>query len=355
MFAQIKHLAIISDNYTLLSRFYQALFGMKSSESPRPESAVAIGDGYIGMNIIPQKLGRQAGLEHFGLEVEDVEKVGARLREKYPSVQLVKRPTNRPFAGISTHDPDGYVFDLSQQQMTNRAEVYVEGEWKQDRYISHFTLRSLNPANLAKFYREVYELQETEKPNDDPNHYLTDGRVTIVVAPWAITDYEGAGIEPRHMDHLGFRVEDRGCLQKRSAGFDQKKSCVSAKTRRNGRRNQIEFARQVQARAVSALRSGRCAHRCFRGALSSIVYSSKAGCEPEGSHPVHMDHWSSKVDEIFSTTNATNRDDPSGRCGHLDDLPQFPAVLPNLAPVAGKLASAGTVMPVTQSILAGPG
>ena len=95
MFAKIKHLAIISDNYPLLSRFYEALFGMKTSKSPRPESAVAIGDGYVGMNIIPQKLGRQAGLEHFGLEVEDVEKVSARLREKYPSVQLVK---DRPIA-----------------------------------------------------------------------------------------------------------------------------------------------------------------------------------------------------------------------------------------------------------------
>ena len=229
MFAQIKHLAIISDNYTLLSRFYQALFGMKSSQSPRPESAVAISDGCIGMNIIPQKLGRQAGLEHFGLEVEDVDKVSARLREKYPSVQLIKRPTNRPFAGISTHDPDGYVFDLSQQQMTNRAEVYVEGEWKQDRYISHFTLRSLNPANLAKFYREIYELQEKEKPNDDPNHYLTDGRVTMIVAPWSITDYEGAGIEPRHMDHLGFRVEDLDAFKKDLHALVQRNPALSPK------------------------------------------------------------------------------------------------------------------------------
>ena len=92
MFAKIKHLAIISDNYTLLSRFYQALFGMKSSKSPRPESAIAIGDGYIGMNIIPQKLGRQAGLNILVWKSKTWEKVAARLREKYPSVQLVKRP-----------------------------------------------------------------------------------------------------------------------------------------------------------------------------------------------------------------------------------------------------------------------
>ena len=51
--------------------------------------------------------------------------------------------------------------------MSNRAEVYVEGEWKQDRTISHFALRSLNQANLAKFYREVYELQELEKRSAD--------------------------------------------------------------------------------------------------------------------------------------------------------------------------------------------
>ena len=229
MFAKLKHLAIISDNYVLLSRFYEALFGMKTSKSPRPESAVAIGDGYIGMNIIPQKLGRQAGLEHFGLQVEDVERVAARLREKYPEVQLVKRPSNRPFAGISTHDPDGYVFDLSQQAMTNRAEVYVEGEWKQDRYISHFVLRSLNPAHLAKFYREVYELQELEKPADDRSHYLTDGRVTMIISPWAITDYEGAGIEPRHMDHLGFRVEDLETFKEDLAALVNRNPALSPK------------------------------------------------------------------------------------------------------------------------------
>jgi predicted enzyme related to lactoylglutathione lyase len=229
MRTQIKHLAIISDNYTLLSRFYEALFGMKTGNSPRPESAVAIGDGYVGMNIIPQKLGRQAGLEHFGFEVESVDEIDARLREKYPAVKLVRRPTNRPFAGISTHDPEGYVFDLSQQQMSNRAEVYVEDEWKQPRTVSHFALRALDPARLAKFYREIYELKEAEKPAGDPNHYLTDGRVTLVVMPWNIADYEGAGIEPRHIDHLGFKVEDLEAFKKDLAALARRNPALSPK------------------------------------------------------------------------------------------------------------------------------
>src|SRR5262249_60699089 len=115
-------------------------------------------------------------------------------RDYDPAGEVSKRRKTRPLAGISTHDAEGYVFDLSQQDMTNRAEVYVEGEWKQERYVSHFVLRALNPANLAKFYREIYELQELEKPADDPSHYLTDGRVTLVVSPWSISDYERSRI-----------------------------------------------------------------------------------------------------------------------------------------------------------------
>lgn len=113
--------------------------------------------------------------------------------------------------------------------MTNRGEVYVEGEWKQDRYVSHFVLRALNPANLAKFYREIYELQEMEKPADDPNHYLTDGRMTMVISPWAITDFEGAGIEPRHMDHLGFRVEDVESFKKDLQGLVNRNPALAPK------------------------------------------------------------------------------------------------------------------------------
>jgi hypothetical protein len=59
------------------------------------------------------------------------------------------------FAGISTHDSEDYVFDLSQQEMNIAPEVYVEGEWKQDRHVSTlFCARSIRriwqsfPGNL---------------------------------------------------------------------------------------------------------------------------------------------------------------------------------------------------------------
>ncbi len=208
--SRIKHVAIVSENYALLGKFYEALFGMKASANARPDSAVAVSDGYIGMNVNPRSPGRQAGFDHFGIEVDDVEAIAERVRAKYPTVRLLKRPSNRPFAGISMHDPAGNVFDLSQEGMANRTDVYVDvarSAQPHPRRIRHFMLRTVEPERIAHFYHEMFELQLQDKAADDPNYYLTDGEVTLIIAPWRISDYEGGGIERPALDHLGFEVE----------------------------------------------------------------------------------------------------------------------------------------------------
>src|SRR2546423_4828092 len=129
--AKIKHIAIVSDQYALEGRFYEAVFGMRSAADKRPERAVTISDGNVGLNINPRKAGRPAGLDHFGIEVDDAEDVCARL-SRHPGVNFVKRPDTRPFAGISANDPAGNVFDISQRDMENRASVYVEPERRQE-------------------------------------------------------------------------------------------------------------------------------------------------------------------------------------------------------------------------------
>ena len=47
-----------------------------------------------------------------------------------------QRPSTRPFAGMTGHDPDGNVFDISQKDMTNRRDVYVENTARSIRAIS---------------------------------------------------------------------------------------------------------------------------------------------------------------------------------------------------------------------------
>ena len=211
MFAKINHVATISENYAQLGKFYESMFGMTTASNTRPQRAVTVGDGYVGLNINPRRAGRPARLDHFGIQVEDVEVAFDRMRKKYPKVEWLKRPASRPFAGITTHDPDGNVFDLSQKSMTNRTGVYVDQEdsskRKQDRYISHVAFRTLNPEAMAKFYVDMFELDTRNKAEGDPNYYVTDGHMTLMIMPWHITDYDGTGIVSPGMDHIGFTVE----------------------------------------------------------------------------------------------------------------------------------------------------
>jgi len=210
MFSKINHVAIVSENYAQLAQFYIAAFGMRTSDKTRPGRAVTVADGYVGLNINPRRAGRSAGLDHFGIQVEDCEAVFDRMRKRYPSVKWLKRPSTRPFAGISTHDPDGNMFDISQKDMANRTSVYVENDGKANpRHINHVAMRTMNPDDMATFYRDVFELalKNVERRPDDRNHYLTDGHMTLVIMPWDITDYEDTGIITAGMDHIGFKVE----------------------------------------------------------------------------------------------------------------------------------------------------
>ena len=213
---KIKHIATMSENCPRLAKFYGTAFGMKGFKSgPAPDDpslklkpkAVTVSDGYVGFNFNPRKPGRPAALDHFGFEVDNVEGTCARLRDKYPKVKVLQRPSNRPFAGLTTHDPAGNIFDLSQKQMTNRRDVYVADSWTAQRTLHHFVLRVLDPPSIARFYQDIFELEEQEKALEDPNIYLTDGRVTMVISPWDITNFKGTGIERPSMDHLGFKVE----------------------------------------------------------------------------------------------------------------------------------------------------
>jgi catechol 2,3-dioxygenase-like lactoylglutathione lyase family enzyme len=213
MFAKINHIATISENYAVAGKFYESIFGMKTSANARPARAVTVGDGYVGLNINPRKAGRPARLDHFGIQIDDVETVFDRLRRDYPRVEWLKRPSTRPFAGITTHDPDGNVFDLSQKDMANRKDIYVESHAINPRHISHFGLRTLNPEAMARFYCDVFELEQRNKQEGDPNYYVTDGHITMVIMPWRITDYEGTGIVSPAMDHIGFTVDSYASFQ----------------------------------------------------------------------------------------------------------------------------------------------
>ena len=223
MLTRIQHFAIVSENFVREAKFYEAVFGMKRSKPGSAEEekairtnyAVSISDGYVGVTMIGRKPGYIPGLHHFGVDVDDVDDAMARIRKNYPDVAVLKRPSNRPFATYGAHDPEGNYFDLTQEGMSNRRDVYAvrpsllqaEHQREESRRVHHLKLRVMNAPAIAAFYRDMLDLREADKALEDPNFYLTDGRMTLIIAPWKMSDFEGAGIDRPGLEHVGFQVE----------------------------------------------------------------------------------------------------------------------------------------------------
>lgn len=207
MFAKINHLAICSDYYATNARFYQALFGMKASNSPRPARAVPVGDGQIGLNNIPRRDGRRSGLDHFGLEVESMQLALERIKAFDPSLTYVQRPAVRPNAAWSAHDPDMIIYDLAERDSGKALDIFAENKGElPKRYIDHVVLRSRNPERSAEFYSTVFELTPSND-NEDNSWRVSDGRVSLVILPWSMDNFIGHDPMPPAIDHFGFRVE----------------------------------------------------------------------------------------------------------------------------------------------------
>jgi len=227
MLTRIQHFAIVSENFVREARFYESVFGMKRSKPGSEEEqrairtnyAVSISDGYVGVTMIGRKPGYVPGLHHFGVDVDDVDDAIARIKKNYPEVAVLKRPSNRPFATFGAHDPEGNYFDLTQEGMLNRRDVYVERQREQPRRIHHLKLRVMNAPAVAGFYRDMLDLQEADKALEDPNFYLTDGKMTLIVAPWKMSDFEGAGIDRAGLEHVGFQVESVDAVKKELAAL----------------------------------------------------------------------------------------------------------------------------------------
>jgi len=253
MFSKLSHLAITTDQYTVLGMFYRAYLGMKvSGDTERERSAISVGDGYVGMTIIPRRPGRRGGLDHFGIEVEDFDKARQRITTKYPDIEVVKRPDNRPFASFSTHDPAGNYFDLSQKGHENRAEIYEAKAWQQDNTFNHFALRVREPERIAGFYTDVFELEARNVPVPGNGYELTDGRMTLVILPWKISDFNGTGIEQPALDHIGFTVPDIEAFKKHVAKLDRSNPQIASRP--------IDFNEEGKARLALF-------KRCSRGAF----------------------------------------------------------------------------------------
>jgi catechol 2,3-dioxygenase-like lactoylglutathione lyase family enzyme len=107
---QIRHVAIASSDPEKLSEFYKTAFGMKQVHGMG--GAIYLSDGSINLALNRVYIGREAGIYHFGVEVENIEELKKKLKEAGASSEVQKRPRNRE-AEFRVFDPDGNAIDLS--------------------------------------------------------------------------------------------------------------------------------------------------------------------------------------------------------------------------------------------------
>lgn len=230
MFSHINHMAMISPQYPLLERFYRSLFKFENSGRNDPEASTVVGDGNVGLNILPRRDGYVGGIDHFGLVVEDIEEVLSRMQRAHPNANIVKRPSYRPFASFSGHDPDGNVFDLAQKDSKNLDDVYAEKKSQEHACtFNRFAIRTMNAEACAEFYADVFELSPLNRKDGDANYHLTDGTVTLSIMPWRIDEFGGTSIKRPGPDHIGIKVANIEDFKTEMARIGDKNSFLAAR------------------------------------------------------------------------------------------------------------------------------
>ncbi|MGB0575094.1 MAG: hypothetical protein ACPGPC_02905 [Alphaproteobacteria bacterium] len=246
MFAHINHMAIISNQYPFLQKYYQSVFGLETSGRNDFESASVVSDGNLGLNIIPRRDGYVGGLDHFGMVVDSIELVEERMAGAYEGAACVKRPAIRPFAAYSGHDPDGNVFDLAEKGSKNLRDVYADGvESSANCTFNRYAIRTPNAEKCAEFYSEVFELQLSNRKEGDPNFHLTDGTMTLSIMPWSVSIFAGMSIKRPGPDHIGFKVKDMDAFKAEEKRIGEKNTFLAS--RRLGGSEESEVRRELFA------------------------------------------------------------------------------------------------------------
>jgi catechol 2,3-dioxygenase-like lactoylglutathione lyase family enzyme len=211
MFARIRHVAIITENYQRMAKFYQTIFGMKKITSGMTDEKGDynpdrghISDGVIGMALLQRHPGNRSGIDHYGFEVRDIDTLLGRVKARYPELRVITSLEHVPFSVARMLDPAGTHIDVSQQGVAKVREGYLEGGWDQPRQLSHVAIRSADPAKLAEFYRTVFELKPVEGSTENGGFCLTDGKVSVAILPCGKTSYKAM---TEGLDHIGFKVE----------------------------------------------------------------------------------------------------------------------------------------------------
>jgi hypothetical protein len=127
--AQIRHIAIFSEDPTKLANYYADVFGMKITGVGK-NGDTWITDGHLDIAIIPRLAPEYppAGLHHFGFTLAPDEKPEVYAKMADYGITPTKPVADRPFVEDKGRDLDGNVFDIatSKVEADNKRRMRVK-------------------------------------------------------------------------------------------------------------------------------------------------------------------------------------------------------------------------------------
>ena len=91
--AQIRHIAISSDDTERLARFYKEVFGFwQSRPTPEGRKTVYLTDGHVELAILENTNQQNSnGLHHFGIQTDDLDDTVNRLEKIQPARAILQQ------------------------------------------------------------------------------------------------------------------------------------------------------------------------------------------------------------------------------------------------------------------------
>lgn len=176
----IGYLAVTSERPNEVASFYKTYFGMR--ELGRSDAGdISITDGWINVSLLKQRSADdERGLSHFGVAVEDIREIEARLEEFAPNADLRPEPGDLHHGEYRVFDPNGMAVSVSVKNFG--VAVSPNGSPR----IRHVALSVPKGDDVLSFFVNVFGFREvsTSLRRREANHpvrFAGDGSINLAI------------------------------------------------------------------------------------------------------------------------------------------------------------------------------
>lgn len=224
--SRLNYLAIMCDDSARMRDWYERWLGFEEYDRTA-QGAIYLTDGHFSVGLLPRGRApgeddQEAGVHHFGFEIDSIVEIERNLEELYPSIRIEQRPPEDPYAQYRIRDPEGIVVDLSERGYGVKSEQRIPGirhlaTINQDQprkhafYLQVFGMRDVTrtQAEIEQQTRETFggEIPADFKPITVPAPFGGDGFVNLALLGHRNRTQDARG-RRSWLDHFGMLVPD---------------------------------------------------------------------------------------------------------------------------------------------------